>query len=85
MSKSSLTQRTDGTAIGNEAILNCGGDHFCCDWNRENGECCSKEATSFITPTGNAFALVTSMGGAPSTIANAPAITSHSDGKDSWC
>jgi hypothetical protein len=75
-------QIADGTAIGNEAVLNCGGEQFCCDWNRENGDCCSKEATSFVTPVGSAFALVTSMGGAPSVIGDVPAkTTARTEGK----
>nr|OQO23542.1 hypothetical protein B0A51_10930 [Rachicladosporium sp. CCFEE 5018] len=48
----------NGTAPGNEAILQCDDNTYCCDWNRVSGNCCNKAATSFDLAQGTQIALI---------------------------
>ncbi|OQO02662.1 hypothetical protein B0A48_12191 [Cryoendolithus antarcticus] len=67
----------NGTAPGNEAILQCDDDTYCCDWNRVSGNCCNKAATSFDLAQGTQIALISAT--APRTPATSSAgITSSS-------
>nr|OQO28060.1 hypothetical protein B0A51_08219 [Rachicladosporium sp. CCFEE 5018] len=52
----------NGTAGGNEAILQCDDNTYCCDWNRVSGNCCNKAATSFDLAQGTQIALISTTG-----------------------
>ncbi|KAF2761506.1 hypothetical protein EJ05DRAFT_507170 [Pseudovirgaria hyperparasitica] len=55
----------DNTAIGNEAILACNDGRYCCDKNRQAGNCCTDQGFEFVDnlSAGNVFATVLSTNG----------------------
>ncbi|KAK6429998.1 hypothetical protein LTR95_013852 [Oleoguttula sp. CCFEE 5521] len=67
----------NGTAPGNEAILKCDDNTYCCDWNRVSGDCCKKAATSFDLALGTQVALISNT--TPRTPATSSAQTTSSE------
>ncbi|KAI9817873.1 MAG: hypothetical protein M1827_000992 [Pycnora praestabilis] len=55
-----------GTAAGDEAILNCGSQGWCCDANRPTNGCCNTQNSFFSLAQGNVIASIGTLGPASS-------------------